>query len=95
MSGIFSKRVLLTTIGVGTGALLAAKLLSGRGGNSYGGKFGGAAARARIHALDDYPDLRGHNNCMAHHLSPRVYTKLKDKQTPNGFTLDQAIQTGE
>ncbi|KAK0153387.1 Creatine kinase U-type, mitochondrial [Merluccius polli] len=42
----------------------------------------------------EYPDLRKHNNCMASHLTPAVYAKLCDKATPNGYTLDQAIQTG-
>ncbi len=42
----------------------------------------------------EYPDLRKHNNCMASHLTPAVYAKLCDKTTPNGYTLDQAIQTG-
>jgi creatine kinase len=42
----------------------------------------------------DYPDLRKHNNCMASHLTPAIYAKLVDKATPNGYTLDQAIQTG-
>lgn len=31
---------------------------------------------------------------MASHLTPAVYAKLCDKATPNGYTLDQAIQTG-
>lgn len=42
----------------------------------------------------EYPDLRKHNNCMASHLTPAVYAKLCDRATPNGYTLDQAIQTG-
>lgn len=42
----------------------------------------------------EYPDLRKHNNCMASHLTPAIYAKLCDKATPNGFTLDNAIQTG-
>lgn len=42
----------------------------------------------------DYPDLRGHNNLMAKHLTPRLYAKLRDKITKSGFTLDKAIQTG-
>lgn len=42
----------------------------------------------------EYPDLRKHNNCMASHLTPGVYAKLCDRVTPNGYTLDQAIQTG-
>uniref|UniRef100_A0A674MH23 Creatine kinase U-type, mitochondrial n=1 Tax=Takifugu rubripes TaxID=31033 RepID=A0A674MH23_TAKRU len=35
-----------------------------------------------------------HNNCMASNLTPAIYAQLCDKTTPNGFTLDQAIQTG-
>lgn len=31
---------------------------------------------------------------MASHLTPAIYAQLCDKATPNGFTLDQAIQTG-
>lgn len=42
----------------------------------------------------EYPDLRKHNNCMASNLTPAIYAKLCDKATPNGYTLDQAIQTG-
>ena len=95
MAGIFSKRVLITSVGIGTGALLVAKILSRSGAKpNFGARGVGTLPRAGFHALDDYPDLRGHNNCMAHHLSPRLYSKLKDKQTPNGFTLDKAIQTG-
>lgn len=42
----------------------------------------------------EFPDLRKHNNCMASNLTPAVYARLCDQTTPNGFTLDQAIQTG-
>ncbi|KAL7848151.1 hypothetical protein AOLI_G00228690 [Acnodon oligacanthus] len=42
----------------------------------------------------DYPDLRKHNNCMASALTPSIYAKLRDKVTPNNWTLDQCIQTG-
>lgn len=42
----------------------------------------------------EYPDLRKHNNCMASNLTPAIYSKLCDKTTPNGYTLDAAIQTG-
>ena len=31
---------------------------------------------------------------MASHLTPAIYAKLVDKATPNGYTLDLAIQTG-
>ncbi|XP_036384558.1 creatine kinase S-type, mitochondrial-like [Megalops cyprinoides] len=42
----------------------------------------------------DYPDLRKHNNCMASALTPAIYARLRDKATPNNWTLDQCIQTG-
>ncbi|XP_023699003.1 creatine kinase, mitochondrial 2a (sarcomeric) [Paramormyrops kingsleyae] len=42
----------------------------------------------------DFPDLRQHNNCMASALTPAIYSKLRDKCTPSGWTLDQCIQTG-
>ncbi|NXM94801.1 KCRB kinase, partial [Sylvia borin] len=43
---------------------------------------------------DEYPDLKAHNNHMAKVLTPDLYQKLRDKQTPSGFTLDDCIQTG-
>ncbi|NWS72494.1 KCRB kinase, partial [Crotophaga sulcirostris] len=45
-------------------------------------------------ADDEFPDLSLHNNHMAKVLTPDLYKKLRDKQTPSGFTLDDAIQTG-
>lgn len=42
----------------------------------------------------EYPDLRKHNNCMASSLTPAIYARLCEKATPNGWTLDQCIQTG-
>ncbi|NWS97336.1 KCRB kinase, partial [Mionectes macconnelli] len=43
---------------------------------------------------EEYPDLKAHNNHMAKVLTPDLYKKLRDKQTPSGFTLDDCIQTG-
>ncbi len=42
----------------------------------------------------EYPDLSKHNNHMAKVLTPALYEKLRSKQTPSGFTLDDVIQTG-
>uniref|UniRef100_A0A3Q3KJD8 Creatine kinase S-type, mitochondrial n=1 Tax=Monopterus albus TaxID=43700 RepID=A0A3Q3KJD8_MONAL len=54
-----------------------------------------AQARNKLYPpSSDYPDLRKHNNCMASALTPAVYAKLRDKVTPNNWTLDQCIQTG-
>merc|ERR1712038_1337890 len=43
---------------------------------------------------DAFPDLSKHNNWMAKILTKEMYNKLKDLQTPSGYTLDKAIQTG-
>ena len=45
-------------------------------------------------AEEDMPDLSKHNNWMANVLTPEIYAKYRDVVTPNGYTLDQAIQTG-
>ncbi|XP_072030874.1 creatine kinase, testis isozyme-like isoform X2 [Amphiura filiformis] len=45
-------------------------------------------------AKEDFPDLSKHNNHMAKALTPEIYANLRDKYTPNGYTIDQAIQTG-
>lgn len=42
----------------------------------------------------EFPDLSKHNNHMAKILTPAMYEKLRSKQTPSGFTLDDVIQTG-
>ncbi|XP_028921121.1 creatine kinase M-type isoform X1 [Ornithorhynchus anatinus] len=43
---------------------------------------------------EEFPDLTKHNNHMAKVLTPDLYKKLRDKETPSGFTLDDIIQTG-
>ncbi|KAK5618011.1 hypothetical protein CRENBAI_023500 [Crenichthys baileyi] len=42
----------------------------------------------------EYPDLSKHNNHMAKVLTPAIYERLRSKETPSGFTLDDVIQTG-
>ncbi|NWR78898.1 KCRU kinase, partial [Centropus unirufus] len=41
----------------------------------------------------EYPDLRKHNNCPPPSLTPAIYARLCDPPPPNGWTLDQCIQT--
>lgn len=43
---------------------------------------------------EEFPDLSKHNNHMAKVLTKEIYGKLRDKQTPSGYTLDDVIQTG-
>lgn len=45
-------------------------------------------------ASSEYPDIIRHKNIMARNLTLNLYAKLRDLRTPNGFTIDDAIQTG-
>uniref|UniRef100_A0A3Q3F1F6 Creatine kinase S-type, mitochondrial n=1 Tax=Labrus bergylta TaxID=56723 RepID=A0A3Q3F1F6_9LABR len=76
--------VILASIGAST--LASGYLLS---------ESAAAAERKRLYPPSaDFPDLRKHNNCMATALTPKIYAQLRDKTTPNDWTLDQCIQTG-
>jgi len=86
----YPKGRLLTVFGVGSAALGVALAYKAVQARRKPAKFDDRG----FPAMADYPDLRHHNNLMAKHLTPRLYSKLRDKVTASGFTLDQAIQTG-
>ena len=48
----------------------------------------------RYTADEEFPDLQNHNNHLARCLTLETYKKLRSVQTPSGFTIDNAIQTG-
>lgn len=48
----------------------------------------------RLSPEDEYPDLSQHNNHMAKFLTLDMYKQLRERATPNGFTIDGVIQTG-
>ncbi|KAM9263927.1 creatine kinase M-type isoform 1-T1 [Morus bassanus] len=50
--------------------------------------------KLKFSAEEEFPDLSQHNNHMAKVLTPALYQRLRDKETPSGFTLDDVIQTG-
>lgn len=52
------------------------------------------AAYKKFGADKDYPDMSKHNNWMSKVLTQEMYAQLRDKCTPSGYTLDNAIQTG-
>ncbi|XP_068595734.1 creatine kinase U-type, mitochondrial-like [Brachionichthys hirsutus] len=54
----------------------------------------GVPVRRRYPASAEYPDLSRHDSYMSSILTPAIYARLCDKATPNGFTLDRAIQSG-
>ncbi|RNA32448.1 creatine kinase S- mitochondrial [Brachionus plicatilis] len=45
-------------------------------------------------ASSEYPDLTRNRNIMARNLTQDLYARLRDRRTPNGFTVDNAIQPG-
>jgi len=52
------------------------------------------SAYKKFNAAADYPDFSKHNNWMSKVLTAEMYAQLRDKCTPSGYTLDNAIQTG-
>jgi len=52
------------------------------------------AAYKKYDADKDYPNFSKHNNWMAKCLTREMYAELREKCTPSGYTLDNAIQTG-
>lgn len=45
-------------------------------------------------ASSEYPDLTRNRNIMARNLTQDLYARLRDRRSPNGFTIDDAIQPG-
>ncbi|XP_034784156.2 creatine kinase S-type, mitochondrial-like isoform X1 [Acipenser ruthenus] len=82
------RRTAMLLASLGTGALATGYLMSDT-------NYAGAIERRKLYPPSaDFPDLRKHNNCMATNLTPAIYSRLRDKVTPNNWTLDQCIQTG-
>jgi len=52
------------------------------------------AAYKKYSADEDFPDFSKHNNWMSKTMTKEIYAQLRDKCTPGGYTLDNAIQTG-
>jgi len=86
----FTNKKTLAALGACAGLAVAATISI----NSGSCKSSVRKAYQKFVPMMDCPDLSEHNNCMANHLTPKLYAKLRDRVTPNGFTLDQAIQTG-
>ncbi|XP_041100528.1 creatine kinase S-type, mitochondrial [Polyodon spathula] len=82
------RRTAMLLASLGTGALATGYLMSNI-------NYARAIERRKLYPPSaDFPDLRKHNNCMATNLTPAIYSRLRDKVTPNNWTLDQCIQTG-
>merc|ERR1719334_394241 len=53
-----------------------------------------ALNKANYTADQEFPDLSKHNNHMAKVLSKELYQRMRARQTPSGYTIDDVIQTG-
>jgi creatine kinase len=53
-----------------------------------------ALNKANYTADEEFPDLTKHNNHMAAVLNKELYQRMRARQTPSGYTIDDAIQTG-
>merc|ERR1711887_98481 len=53
-----------------------------------------ALNKANYTAEEEFPDLSKHNNHMAKVLTKDLYQKMRARQTPSGYTIDDVIQTG-
>ncbi|KAG2466500.1 KCRS kinase, partial [Polypterus senegalus] len=85
---LMGRKTAMLLASLGTGALASGYLMSDV-------NHAAVIDRTKIFPpSSDYPDLRKHNNCMASHLTPAIYCRLRDKLTPSGWSLDQCIQTG-
>ncbi|KAG9341312.1 hypothetical protein JZ751_019416 [Albula glossodonta] len=93
MAGAFN-RILSSRKSVGILALVGAGSLSAGVLLNREHVSAGSQVKRVYPPSAEYPDLRKHNNCMASQLTPAIYAKLCCKTTPNGFSLDEAIQTG-
>lgn len=51
-------------------------------------------SRSFYPASAEYPYIIKNRNIMSRSLTENLYAKLRDLRTPNGFTVDDAIQTG-
>ena len=51
-------------------------------------------SRSEYPASAEFPYLKHNKNIMSRCLTQDLYTKLRDLRTRNGFTVDDAIQTG-
>ena len=65
----------LVTASAATGAISAYGWSQFGGGNCDAGK----KAYKIFPPAKDYPNLQSHNNCLANHLTPKIYNALRGK----------------
>ncbi|CAH1775389.1 unnamed protein product [Owenia fusiformis] len=89
-SFLMGRRAILSLGGAGSLGYLAYRADK----ESVQARLGTTNIHLKYPASANFPELSQHNNTMAKCLTPAIYAKLRDKATPNGWTLDQCIQTG-
>ena len=73
-------RSFVSKIAVGVSAVAGAAVYASGQGTSAEGACSKALRQANRNFLpgNDFPDLSKHNNCLANHLTPTLYNKLRD-----------------
>ncbi|CAH1775390.1 unnamed protein product [Owenia fusiformis] len=89
-SFLMGRRAILSLGGAGSLGYLAYRADK----ESVQARLGTTNIHLKYPASANFPELSQHDNTMAKCLTPAIYAKLRDKATPNGWTLDQCIQTG-
>jgi len=95
MAFYLSSNAMRSAIGLGAaGALTAAATYAYLKKNPEHARCWSSTGHKIFPSASNFPDIKNHNNTMAKFLTPAMYARLKDRTTPNGWTLDQCIQTG-
>ncbi len=74
----FASRNFTKAVAAAGGAFAAFNASKYIGESNEGACGSGRSAYAKFPAANDFPDLAKHNNCMATHLTEKVYKKLRD-----------------
>lgn len=90
-----SKAPLKICTAIVCGAVMYNNLTSAGGLETSTAAAGYNYSRRYYPAAAEYPDVAKNRNIMARNLTKHMYARLRDLRTPNGFTIDDAIQTGK
>jgi hypothetical protein len=85
---------LASTVCVGVGLSAGTYMLYNFNENNFHPHLAFNYSRRLYPASAEYPNLVKNRNIMARNMNKSLYAKLRDFYTSNGFSIDDAIQTG-
>jgi creatine kinase len=94
MHKLFSKTSAQLTATVAVGAVVYKNFTHSNPSAHAHLAVGSNSSRRFYPASAEYPDCKRNRNIMSRSLTEQVYARLRDLRTPNGFTIDDAIQPG-